>query len=294
MSAIQERLVQLSVMLSGTATRQQKMLLDLKTKTAALAPTTTNASLVRPDKALLHPATKATTPTEFLLGPPVQPSIAMKFSMPAPATCSTEWCHANAEVQPSVFAQEATPSASLAVVMLDGELGVSDDKAHINEVLTNVGGLSLFMEPCVDVVVKVEKMPPEYMLWDDGMSGHVLTMSAAVPSEPLLNPPMQLFAVFEPDNPTLQKCSTKCFGDDVSKAMSMFSRVPICDDAEAFVRYVLFNEGLHHDEGQWQPYPPHLQVWISHKRHICRPGPWPSFACNRRDGLQMTFASVSR
>lgn len=180
------------------------------------------------------------------------------LSSATPTRCSAEWCHANAEVQPSVFAEEATPSASSAVVMLDGELGVSDDKAPIN-----VGGFSLFMEPCVDVI-EVEKMPLEDVVWYNEISGHVLTLSAAVtgPSEPLLNPPMQLFAIFEPDNPTLPKCATECFDDDVNRAMSMFSQVPMCDDADDLAAYALFEEVLQRDDVEWTPWPPPSQVHI--------------------------------
>lgn len=122
-------------------------------------------------------------------------------------------------------------------------------------------------------------------------SGFFPSTGGTSPSEPVSILPLQSSAVFEPDKPTLHTCSTECFDEDVSRTMSMFSLVPVGDGAQDVDMYVMFDEGLHHE---WQPWPPQLQVWISHTIHICRPQPWPSFACNRQESVHMTLACLSR
>lgn len=55
------------------------------------------------------------------------------------------------ELQRSTLAYEATLRASQTSVVLDGMPGALADKLQVTEVLTNVGGLSLFSELCVGV-----------------------------------------------------------------------------------------------------------------------------------------------
>lgn len=79
-------------------------------------------------------------------------------------------------------------------------------------------------------------------------------------------------------------------GDDASKVMSMVSRVG--DNAEDVAAYVLFEKVLQRDDVKCKPWPPDLPVWVRHKEPICRPQPWPSFACNQLEGVQMTLARL--
>ncbi|KAM0873042.1 hypothetical protein ACQ4PT_038327 [Festuca glaucescens] len=169
---------------------------------------------------------------------------------------------------------------------VEAEFAVGDSKTHDTveqqlslreasmegEVFPTVGGLSLFVEEglgstnvvCDAVLFEDVSGPDEVLTHEGGVS---------------------LFL-------ELDLCSAE---ERLTESPTMLSvEVLVCDNTEDIVADTWFKDVLQRGDVEWKPCPPDVHVWISHNKAICRPRPWPSFACNQLKDVQMTFARLPR
>ncbi|XP_051186489.1 uncharacterized protein [Lolium perenne] len=210
LSAISESLVKLNMMLGRIAVRQDQMLVDLKKMTVALAPTATTTPTSVPVRVLGQQTSKSSSPSLFsanqVVGAGV-PGADVVLASTMPTRCSTQGPAANFSCNHAVVAfptsgtQHFPPTTSMNArnnTLQDiGESGMDtptcfsthvlswprddpgahsqDDTNMSAEVLTHIGGLSLFQELCVDAFDAMAKLLPEYVVLGDEIADQVLT-----------------------------------------------------------------------------------------------------------------------
>ncbi|KAK1612075.1 hypothetical protein QYE76_035748 [Lolium multiflorum] len=140
LSAISESLVELNMMLGCIAVRRDQMLVDLKKMTVPLAPTTTTTPTSVPVRVLGQHTAKSSSPTLF---------------------------SANQVVGAGVPSVDAVLASTMPTSQYDTNMAA--------EVLTHIGGLSLFQELCVDVSDAMVELLPGYVVWDYEIADQVLT-----------------------------------------------------------------------------------------------------------------------
>jgi hypothetical protein len=173
---------------------------------------------------------------------------------------------------------------------VEAEFAVGDSKTHDTvekqlslreasmegEVFPTVGGLSLGLSLFPEEGLGSTSVVCDAVLFEDVLGpDEVLTHVGGV----------SLFL-------ELDLCSAE---ERLTESPTMLSvEVLVCDNTEDIVADTWFKDVLQRGDVEWEPCPPDVHVWISHNKAICRPRPWPSFACNQLKDVQMTFARLPR